>query len=265
MDQHSGRTLSERISSGLTFSSGLELLKNRTEGNALGVVRFDRAMLDYRLTSELGVMLPGAVLESTLARIRMWGLGDSTYEAKKTFDAPSNVLFIPAEYGAVNCCSPCDPCGEYYCKYKPLNYHCPPCYPDPGGGGGGAACDPVITHFKYRGVEYPAPATITLNSDDCNNTQDVSVQAKFVTESGAQVTRVVSCSATASGTNPEIKDEDCDESSPMITYSGGNVLIIFRANKKSGTQNAGINVKVTVECSGGQRGSDESSFSIKCP
>jgi hypothetical protein len=132
MDQHSGRTLSERITSGLSFSSGLELLKNRTEGNALGVVRFDRMMLDYRLPSEFGMVLPNAVQENAITRLRIMGLGESTYVAKKTFDAPSNVMFIPAEYGAVNCCSPCDPCGEYYCKSKPLNYHCPPCYP--GGG-----------------------------------------------------------------------------------------------------------------------------------
>lgn len=219
------------------------------------MVRYDRAMLDYRLTSDDGVVLPEAVAASAIARLRVMGVGESTPAAKKTFDAPSNIMFIPAEYWAVNCCPPgCAPIYSRQCSFC-----------DPVGGGGGAACDPVITHFKYRGVVYSAPATITLNSDDCNDTQDAAVQADFTTRSGAQVTRLVSCRTTATGTNPEIKYEDCDESSAVIGPASGNVLIIFRANKKSGTQNSGINVKVTVEGSGGQRGSDESSFSIKCP
>jgi YD repeat-containing protein len=125
MDHHSGRNLSERMTSGLTFSSGLELIKNRTEGNSFGVVRFDQAMIDYRLASEFGVMLPDAVQESAMARIRVMGLGESTFEAKKSFDAPSNVMFIPAEYWAVNCCPGCP---------NPL-LDCSLC--EPGGGGGG--------------------------------------------------------------------------------------------------------------------------------
>jgi YD repeat-containing protein len=122
MDHHSGRTVSERITSGLTFSSGLELLRNRTEGSAWGVVRFDRVMVDYRLTSELGVALPDAVPASAVARIRVMELRETAYENKKRFDAPSNVLFIPAEYWAVNCCPGCP---------NPL-LDCPLC--EPGGG-----------------------------------------------------------------------------------------------------------------------------------
>jgi YD repeat-containing protein len=113
MDHHTGRTLSERMTSGLTFSSGLELLKNRTEGSALGVIRFDTTMMDYRLASDDGVVLPDAVPASAMARIRVMDLGQSAQENKKTFDAPSNVLFIPAEYWAVNCCI----CGFDLCFF----------------------------------------------------------------------------------------------------------------------------------------------------
>jgi hypothetical protein len=66
MDHHTGRNGSERVTSGLTFSSGLELLRNRTESSAFGVVRFDWAMIDYRLQSELGVVLPDAVPASAI-------------------------------------------------------------------------------------------------------------------------------------------------------------------------------------------------------
>lgn len=126
MDHKTGPAVSERIAGGQTFSSGLELLKNRTESNSFGVVRFDRALLDYRLVSEVGVVLPDAVQQSTIHRVRIRGLGESSYEAKQTFEAPSNVMFIPAEYWAVNCCG-VEAAG------------CP-CYPCSGGGGGGSGC-----------------------------------------------------------------------------------------------------------------------------
>jgi len=84
LNQHTGRNLSERITSGLTFNSGHELLKNRTEGNAFGVVRFDRAMMDHRLASDDGVVLPDAVVASVIARIRIMQVGESTSGAKKT-------------------------------------------------------------------------------------------------------------------------------------------------------------------------------------
>jgi YD repeat-containing protein len=127
MDHHTGRAFSERITSGLTFSSGLELLKNRTESSTFDMVKFDRAMMDYRLSSEQGVVLPDVVAVSAVERIRVMALGGSQRKDKKTFDAPSNVMFIPAEYWAVNCCpkdqfeiicdtdcpdpSPCEPGG----------------------------------------------------------------------------------------------------------------------------------------------------------
>jgi YD repeat-containing protein len=126
MDHHSGRALSERMTSGLTFSTGLELIKNRTESNSFGGVRFDRAMVDYRLISEFGLVLPDAVPVSAIARMRVMELGESRYEDKKSFAAPSNVMFIPAEYWAVNCCPECD--------YDPINCQC---FTDPLGGGGG--------------------------------------------------------------------------------------------------------------------------------
>jgi YD repeat-containing protein len=127
MDHHTGRVVSERVTSGQTFSWGLELLSNRTEGNGWGVVRFDRAMLDYRLASDLGVVLPDRVQEQTLARIRVMEVGPSGDKEKQAFDAPSNVMFIPAEYWAVNCCPEC-PYGDDVCHFL--------CDLDGGGGGG---------------------------------------------------------------------------------------------------------------------------------
>jgi hypothetical protein len=127
MDHHSGRNVSERITSGLTFGSGPELLRNRTEANAFGAVRWDRAMVDYRLASDDGVVLPDAVVASTIGRVRVMGLGEAGKQ-KQAFDAPSNVMFIPAEYWAVNCCPGC-PFGDDVCHYL--------CDLDGGGGGGG--------------------------------------------------------------------------------------------------------------------------------
>jgi YD repeat-containing protein len=103
MDHHTGRSFSDRITSGLTFSSGLELLRNRTEPSTLAVVRFDRALLDYRLASELGMALPDAAPASAIARMRVMELGQSKFEHKRTFNAPSNMMFIPSEYWALNC------------------------------------------------------------------------------------------------------------------------------------------------------------------
>jgi YD repeat-containing protein len=128
MDHHTGRTVSERITTGITFSSGPELLKNRTEISAFGVVRFDRAMMDYRLSSEHGVVFRDAVAVSAVERIRVREVGASGDKEKQVFDAPSNVMFIPAEYGAVNCCPEC-PFGDDTCHFL--------CDLDGGGGGGG--------------------------------------------------------------------------------------------------------------------------------
>jgi YD repeat-containing protein len=127
MDHHTGRAFSERISGGQTFSGGLELLRNRTEPNAFGVVRFDRAMVDYHLASEHGVMLPDVVSTSAITRIRVMELGPSAVKEKNTFDAPSNVMFIPPEYWAVNCCPPCDLCPDCILPVDPEP--CPPCDP----------------------------------------------------------------------------------------------------------------------------------------
>ena len=87
-------------------------------------------MVDYRLASEFGVALPDAVAASAVARIRVMGLGEAGNK-KKTFDAPSNVLFIPAEYWAVNCCLPCGG-GSCFDCIEPIALDC--C--DPAGGGG---------------------------------------------------------------------------------------------------------------------------------
>jgi YD repeat-containing protein len=116
MDHHAGRVISERVTSGQTFSWGLELLRNRTEGVSWGLVRFDRAMLDYRLPSEFGVVLPDRVQEQTVARIRVMEVGPSGDKEKQAFDAPSNGMFIPAEYWAVNCCPEC-PFGDDTCHF----------------------------------------------------------------------------------------------------------------------------------------------------
>jgi len=124
------------------------------------------------------------------------------------------------------------------------------------------ACDPVITNFNYRGMEFTAPATITLTSEDCSGSQTTGVVARFVTRSGLEITQA-SCTAGGSGTNPEITEVGCGE--PMLTGSGGSVLIGFRARKTSAAPGAGINVDVTVTCRGGQTGRAPSSFSLHCP
>jgi len=82
------------------------------------------------------MMLPDAVPASAITRRRMMGLDGAGHEEKKTFDAPSNVMFIPAEYWAVNCCVGCEPwdwasewdAGPGYCSScEPLP---PPCLVD---------------------------------------------------------------------------------------------------------------------------------------
>jgi hypothetical protein len=85
------------------------------------MVKFDRAMMDYRLSSEQGVVLPDVVAVSAVERIRVMELGESGVKDKNTFDAPSNVIFIPAEYWAVNCC----PEDELICEEG----ECVPCNP----------------------------------------------------------------------------------------------------------------------------------------
>jgi len=155
MDHHTGRAFSERITSGLTFSSALELIKNRTEASTFGVVRFDRAMVDYRLASEFGVALPDAVAASAVARIRVMGLGEAGNK-KKTFDAPSNVLFIPAEYWAVNCCLPCGG-GSCFDCIEPIALDC--CDPAGGGGAPQGACCLDVTDGRC----------VETTFDDCTN------------------------------------------------------------------------------------------------
>jgi YD repeat-containing protein len=131
MDHHSGQNVSERITSGLTFSSGWELLKNRTERRSLSVIRLDPAMGEYHLASDDGMVLSDAAAMSGMARIRVMDLGQSTSTQKNTFDAPSNVLFIPAEYWAVNCCPQCE--GVEGCM-------CMPDEEEDEGGGWGLQC-----------------------------------------------------------------------------------------------------------------------------
>jgi hypothetical protein len=116
-----------RLTTELAFSSELEDLKNRTEISTFGIVRFDRAMIDYRLSSEHGVVFRDAVAVSVVERIRVIEVGPSGDKEKQAFDAPSNVMFIPAEYWAVNCCPGC-PFGDDVCHYL--------CDLDGGGGGG---------------------------------------------------------------------------------------------------------------------------------
>jgi hypothetical protein len=142
MDQGTKLNVSGRVTSGLTFSSGVEMLKNRTEPSVFGVVRFDRGMLDYRLSSAYGVIPADAVPAATIARLRVMELGEAGYEQKKTFDAPSNVLFIPAEYWAVNCCPICPVICDW-CIEVEGDPECPPCYP-----GGGAPPEPVPDRIK---------------------------------------------------------------------------------------------------------------------
>ena len=75
MDHHTGQIISDRVDSGLTFSSALEQLRNRTQSSLLGIVRFDRAMTDYRLVSDLGVILPDAVQNSAVMRMKVMMIG----------------------------------------------------------------------------------------------------------------------------------------------------------------------------------------------
>jgi YD repeat-containing protein len=143
MDHHTGQAISGRMDSGLTFSSGLELLRNRTQGSLLGAVRFDRSMNDYRLASEFGVILPDTVQNNAIMRMRIIVMGETTYGYQMNFDAPSNVMFIPAEYWAVNCCPQVCPPRTEGVGVKPSAITCPPCEPVP------VAGEIVELYYKY--------------------------------------------------------------------------------------------------------------------
>ncbi len=119
---------SSRITSGLTFGSALEVLHNRTVRSEFGLVRLDQAMVDYRLVSDWGVLLPDAEPLDALARMRIMPLAD---HGKDGFAMPSNVLFIPPEYASINCCNPmwcttCSPEPYTRCSHHswPPSFNC---------------------------------------------------------------------------------------------------------------------------------------------
>jgi hypothetical protein len=240
MNHHSGRTVSERITSGLTFSSGLELLRNRTEGSAWGVVRFDRAMMDYQLASGFGMMLPDAMQESAIARMRIVGLGESTPEAKKSFDAPSNVMFIPVEYWAVNCCPPCPGSNCEYCDQF-LDPNCP-CEPT-----GGGEC----SAYNIRG-----PNEITLTAQQCQQGDAKSTEYDIDTIGNPTLLPDQS-TATPHGSNPFV---EVGLFQVLPAEKKAIVSVTAHADPQPQTQDATVTISIAFRCPGRPQGSPPDYF-----
>ncbi|GEM_PF-6880420 len=101
------RRCSGSVLSDASIGWGMEVVRDRVVGSEFGVVRYDGGVVAYRLVSGYGVVVPDAGLMGVLGRMRVLAVVAGGEEEE--FDGPSNVVFWPGEYRAVNCILPCPP------------------------------------------------------------------------------------------------------------------------------------------------------------
>ncbi len=125
MDHYTGYAASPRRDSGWTFASYGEMFASRSDGSPFGAVRFDEKLGRFQLSGASGYEVSTRAQEADgpLARLRLVAEGTPLQQRQRAFQAPSNLLYLPAEYAAINCCP--------ICAYGPDHPPCEPCYEDP--------------------------------------------------------------------------------------------------------------------------------------
>lgn len=126
--QHGGyaeAVVSPRRDSGLTFSASWEVFSTRADASQFGSVRFDEKLGRFQLSGSSGyeVSTRADEAEGPLARLRLVADGTPLHERQRAFQAPSNPMYLPAEYAAINCCP--------ICATGPDHPPCEPCFEDP--------------------------------------------------------------------------------------------------------------------------------------
>ncbi len=125
MDHYTGSTASPRRDSGWTFAGYGEMFASRSDGSQFGAVRFDERLGRFQLSGTSGYEVSTRAQEADgpLARLRLVAEGTPLQQRQRAFQAPSNLLYLPAEYASINCCP--------ICAYGPDAPPCEPCYEDP--------------------------------------------------------------------------------------------------------------------------------------
>ena len=109
-----------RRAAGTTFSSGLEVLFNRTRRSAYGAVHFEPSSMSFALTGDNGFSAPDELALEAWRRLRLTELDSPDY--KKHFEQPSSIMFWPAEYRALNCCIECEIFYGVECRCWDINH-----------------------------------------------------------------------------------------------------------------------------------------------
>lgn len=125
MDHYTGSAASLRRDTGWTFSASRELFGGRADFSQFGSVRFDDNLKRFTLSGPNGyeISTRAEEVDGPLSRLRLVVEGTHLHERQRDFQAPSNLMFLPAEYAAINCCP--------ICAYGPDAPPCEPCYEDP--------------------------------------------------------------------------------------------------------------------------------------
>ena len=201
LDEHTRLGVSGRRDGGETFGWGWEVVRDRTVGSEFGVVRYDGGLVAYRLVSGYGVVVPDAGLMGILGRMRVLAVVAGGEEEQ--FDAPSNVVFWPGEYGAVNCCPLCPPWLRV----------CFLCGPGSGGsGGGGQQQGPQVTVSGPDKVPLRASGTsqgqnaiqLTASGTPAGGSYQWSTTSSQVSLSGTSTPQVTVTAVSASAMRDDV-------------------------------------------------------------
>ena len=78
LDRYTRVGLSGRIDTGSAIGSDWELLRNRTRAAPYEHLYFDSGTGEFRMVTDLGVVMPGALVEDSLERMRVLGEAGAT-------------------------------------------------------------------------------------------------------------------------------------------------------------------------------------------